>query len=218
MKKYLSTLFVGTLIVSSGTSFVFAQTTTPVSSETNTIQAQIEQIKENAQTEKEQAQSEITKVRNEAQQKMKAFKTKIQAGKNKIKAQAGVARIADREDALAKFDDAIAKLNTLKDNVNIKIGTLEASGMDVTNAKAQIAITVEKIAEAQAKVADTSTLLSGSLNELSKDNQAQLKQLVEDIQTLVKDAHLALNQAVGNLKEQMQNKIDATTTTETTNQ
>jgi len=203
MKKYLSILFVCALVLSFGTSYVFAQTD---GSATNLLDTN--SAKNTIQAEKDKIRSSVEQIRTEAKQNIENLKLKIQTGKNKVKMQTAIERITGREDVLQKFDTAIEKLSTLKDNINTKITKLEAQDLNTDTAKAEVAIADEKITEAKGKMADMSTLLSTSANELSKDDKTTLKQLAEDVQNLVKDAHLALNEAVSSLKDELQNKIN----------
>jgi len=211
MKKYLRILFVVALLLSFSP-LAFAQIDNPIDSaqnlQTKITSDTVTSTPDTTGVQSEQVKTEVEKIRDAASQKMLNFKVKIQAGKNKTKIEAGMAIISGREDALAKFDNAIAKLGILKDDVNTQIAKFELGGLKVENAKAEVDITTEKIAEAESKVADISTLFSNSASELFKDDKATLKQTAADIETLIQDAHSALNQAVLNLKEEMQNKIN----------
>ena len=177
------------------------------------IDTTINNVKEEIKTEKEKIKNQIEKIREETKQKIDDLKTKILSEKNKIKAKIEEKRITGREDALKRFDIAITKLDTLKNNVNEKITKFDTQEINTEKAKAQILIADEKIAEIKTKVSEASTLLSLSLNELTKENKTKLKQLTKDTQTLVKEAHLALNEAVKSLKEELKNKVETVKST-----
>lgn len=165
---------------------------------------------EATEIQREQIKAEIEKIREEAKQKIEALREKIRSEKNKIKAKISEARIIGREQALQRFDFAIEKLNALKDNVKAKITKLEAQGINVEKAKEQVVIAETKVVEAKIKVAEASTLLSASVNELTKENKAKLKKLTQETQALIKDAHQALNEAIKFLKSEIKNRIETT--------
>ena len=167
------------------------------------VRNQAELEKENiktAETDREQMKADIEKIREDAKQKIESLKATAQGIKNKAKATIAQARILGREEALQRFDQAIEKINALKDKVNTQIAKLDARGIDTQKAKDLVATADAKILEAKSKTAEASTLLASSTNELTKENKTKLVGLTQDIQTLINDAHGALNDATKYIK------------------
>ena len=144
--------------------------------------------------------ADIQKIRDDARQKIEDLKTSIGKIKSKAKATLAQARIMGREDSLNRFDQAIEKITTLTDKVNSQITKLEAKGLNVQIAKDMVKTAEGQIVEAKQKVADASTILSASTNELSKADKEKITQISKDTQSLINAAHQSLNDAVQYLK------------------
>ena len=158
----------------------------------------------------------VASLRIDAQLKMDNLKTKIAAEKNSITAKLELLRITMRGQALEKFDQAIERISGLDDDVNAKIADLEIKGVATIDGK-NFATTAEtSLSDAKNKITEINTLLGTSVSEITSADKTNLKTLTEDTQTLLKEAHQALSSAVKSLKNAVQTKIEAGTTTDAT--
>mgnify|MGYP001564240338 FL=1 len=66
-----------------------------------------------------------------------------------------------------------------------------------------------KLADIKTKITEANALLSNSVDELTKDNKTTLRNLTQEIQTLVNEAHRSLNDAIKLLKDTVKIKRDA---------
>lgn len=184
---------------------------------------QIEESQKSLEVKIEAKQKENENAREQAKQKMEDLKAEIKNEKDQVKAKEKEDRITGRENALEKFDNAVERISELKDRVNAAIVALEAKGVVTTDAKTFALTADTKLTNAKIKIVEAHALLVVSINELTPENKASLITLAQDIQTLIKDAHLALNNAVKSLKDAVKLKIEAdlkasanTTSTNTT--
>ncbi|HTE48523.1 MAG TPA: hypothetical protein VK675_01285 [Candidatus Paceibacterota bacterium] len=154
--------------------------------------------------------SSVTKSQREAaKQKLAVLKEQIKKEKNDVQVKIKMVRVAGRENALARLDAAVLRITNLKVKVVAEIAKLEAKGVDVSSAKNSVATAETKLTAANEKIAEINTLLSASINELVKGDKTKLRTLGQDTETLIKDAHLALIDAIKSLKEGLKAKVDA---------
>ena len=66
-----------------------------------------------------------------------------------------------------------------------------------------------KLNDAKTKIIDANALLAVSVDKLSEENKAKLKTLAKDIQSLIKEAHKALNDSIKSLKDAVKIKMKA---------
>jgi len=100
--------------------------------------------------------------------------------------------------------------------VNDQINKLNSQNIDTTEAKTLIATADTDLAEARAKTAEANAILTTSISQLSKDNKAKLQTLAQDTQTLIKEAHQSLSDAVKSLKNSFEaKKVNTSNSTET---
>ena len=140
-------------------------------------------------------------------------KTKMENLRAKIKDAAGLKRYEGRENALHRFDEQVEKITKLRDRVNGKVVEFEAKGIDVGEAKTNVATADVKTEEAKAKIAEMNSLLGTSATELTKENKTKLNTLAKEAGTLLKDAYRELNMAVKTLKEAVSASSTSTETT-----
>ena len=199
MKKYLSLLVV--------VSVVFAMA---ISLDGNIARAE-DSGNTNSSTDSDKVGggNAIKSQREAAKQKLAVLKEQIKNEKNNAQAKIKMARIAGRENALAKFDAAVLRITNLKVKVVAEIAKLETKGVDVSSAQSSVATAETKLSAANGKIAEINALLSTSINELSKADKTKLRTLGEDTETLIKNAHLALIDAIGSLKDGVKVKMDA---------
>jgi len=166
------------------------------------------------ETRREQIKTEIEKIRETAKLKMEDLKVKFQLEKNKVKAKLLEKRVSGREEALKRFDKAIERITNLKEKVNSQITKLDAKGIDTEKAKSVLATTDAKILEIKQKVAEVSTILASTTNELTKENKDKLRQLTKDTQDLIKETHATLSDAIKSLKTSVVKNPEKNTETE----
>lgn len=166
------------------------------------------EVKTQIQTQREEMRTKIQSMRMDAKTRMSAwrdsFKTERDAAKVKIKE----ARLNLREMALKRFDAAMARMTGLQGRINTHISTLEVKGVNVEDAKKFMATAETKLDAADAKTAEINALLAVSINELEVNNKAKLKTLAGEVQTLIKDAHMAMISAVKSLKDSVKIKME----------
>ena len=175
---------------------------------------------------KQEIQAEIKTRREEVKQNMKDLRDKIKEEKDTVRAKIKELRITGREKALERFDAAVERINGLKVRVDAQITKLEARGVDVINAENFVATAEIKLSDAKTKIVEANALLALSIDELGAENRTKLATLAKEVQSLIKEAHRALNDAIKSLKEAMRAKIEAeasaststSATTETTPQ
>jgi len=188
MKKYLILFVVLLMALSVNVRAVRAQ------GERNEVRAQMKE--------------RVEAMRMEAKQKMDALRVQIKGEKDAAKARIKELRITGREQALTRFDTAVERINNLKNKVDAYILTLEAKGLDTAEAKSFLATANAKLNDATAKIAEMNALLSASIDELSKENRTKLVTLAQDTQKLIREAHLALGDAVKSLKDAVRKKVE----------
>ena len=171
------------------------------------VQDNNEEAKQRIQILKEDIRNQIKSAREQAKQKMEDLKIKIREEKDKIKSEREQTRIDIRERALERFDKIVEKITNLKDRVNSQIVKFEARGVDVVNAKDFVVTAETKLNEAEAKIAEINVLLSASVGQLTAEEKTTLRTLTQDTQTLVKEAHQALIDAIKSLKDNLK-KLD----------
>ena len=164
-----------------------------------------------AQSERDEARAQmkerIETMRTEAKQKMKDLRAKIKEEKDAAKAEIKELRITGRERALVRFDVIVARINNLRNKIDARILKLGAKGLDTAEAKGFLATADAKLGDTKAKIAEMNTLLSASIDELSKENKTKLVTLAQDTQKLIREAHLALGDAVKSLKDAAKKKV-----------
>lgn len=181
------------------------------------LQRKREEIRTQVQEKRAEIQTEIETTREMAKQKMEDLRAQVKEEKNALTSRVKEERIVGREKALERFDGAIFRVNNLKERVNEHIAKLEAKGVDVTEAINFVAIAESKLGDAQVKIVEANNLLSLSIEKLTKENKTQLVTLMKDTQSLIKEAHRALIDAVKSLKESVKVEIINTTTEPSTN-
>lgn len=206
MKKYLGLFIVLLLALVVNVNAIKAEDETSSDQKTTREELQKENreqrdvIKNERRDKIEEIKKQIEATREEAKQKMEALREKIKEEKNTIKAKIKEERVIGREKALERFDKAVEKISELKDKVSAQITKLEAKGVDVTNAKAFVIIAETKLTDTKTKIAEAHILLSTSIDQLSKENKTTLRNLTQEIQTLLKESHGALIDALKSLK------------------
>lgn len=160
----------------------------------------------------EQGQGEITMerktVQNQVRENFDKLRINIKNEKDAVMARNQEMRIVGREKALERFDTAVERINNLKDKINTRIANLEAKGVVVEGAKNFIATVETKLNVIDTKIIEINTILSASINELTLENKTQLRTLAQDTQTLIKEAHQALNDAIKSLKDNLKVKLE----------
>ncbi|HAS81028.1 MAG: Borrelia P83 multi-domain protein [Candidatus Nomurabacteria bacterium GW2011_GWE1_32_28] len=190
---------------------------------TEEVRAQIEAKKEEAKQIMEQAREkmkeagekireEIQTRREEAKTKMEELRTQIGEIKDAAKAKIAEERIVGREKALERFDKVVENINELKNKVNDQITKLEIKGVDITTAENFVLTSETKLNDAKIKITEINTLLAISVDQLSDTDKTTLKEQIQNIQTLVKEAHQALNDAIKSLRENVQAQQESTAT------
>jgi uncharacterized phage infection (PIP) family protein YhgE len=154
-----------------------------------------------------QMKERVEAMRMEAKQKMNALRVQIKGEKDAAQAKIKELRITGREQALTRFDTAVERINNLRNKVDAYILTLEAKGLDTAEAKSFLTTANAKLNDATAKIAEMNALLSASINQLSKEDKTNLVTLAQDTQKLVREAHLALVDAVKSLKDIVKKKV-----------
>src|SRR3989344_3182836 len=144
-------------------------------------------------------------------QKRKDFKKEMEVKREKMKEEIQVVR----EETKQKIEDLRAKNKEEKDVAKAKIkeervvgniAKFEAKGVNVTEAKSFIIIIETKLTGVKTKITEANALLSVSIDELTKEDKIKLRTLAQDAQTLMKEAHQAINNAIKSLKESVKLK------------
>lgn len=163
--------------------------------------------------EKEKIKEAIKQSREEVKNKMEVLKEKIKEEKNKAKAKIKEERISGREQALERFDEAVKRIDDLKAKVIDQVAKMEAKQTVVPSEIKDLSTLAEsKLTTAKAKIVEVNNILASSINELSKENKTKLVALSQEIQTLIKDAHLALNNEIIGLRQILKIRIEAVKT------
>lgn len=165
-------------------------------------------VRKEMEMKREKMQEEIKMIRDASVEKMKSLREEIKKEKDAMKKKTKEARVAGREQALERFTVAVERMNSLKDRVNENIVKFEVKGVDVTDAKKFVATIETKLSEVKAKVVEANTLLSTSIEQLTKEQKTKLRTLAQEAQTLMKEAHQALNAAIKSLKDNMKEKME----------
>lgn len=163
-------------------------------------------FKKEMEVKREKMKEEIQVVREETKQKIEDLRAKIKEEKDVAKAKIKEARVVGREKVLERFNVAIERMNILKDRVVDNIAKFEAKGVNVTEAKSFIIIIETKLTGVKTKITEANALLSVSIDELTKEDKIKLRTLAQDAQTLMKEAHQAINNAIKSLKESVKLK------------
>lgn len=153
----------------------------------------------------QEAKKKREELKQELQKKQEEFRAKVEERKTELKKKLGVER-AKNIDAFfsrmaEKFEDAIKRLNDLSDRIESRLNDSEASGKDVSAARAKLAGAREKITVAQtsldgARASYTSAVQSDDF----KGAFARVRTVVSGVKEKVKDAHAALVDVVTSLK------------------
>ena len=202
MKKYFNVFLIAAFALLISASVASAETTSvkkaekPEPAKTGKLQTLKQEVKEV----KETVKADIEKIRTEAKVKMQALRSDIANEKDEAKAKIKNDRLVGRAKALDRFDQIIAQVTNLKDRLNARIAKIDATGTDTSAAKAFVATAQTKLDDAKAKVVEIDTLLTNSIDQISKNDKTKLKTLTQEAQSLVKDAHNALKDAVKSLK------------------
>ncbi len=160
-----------------------------------------------SRAEEDSATGDLRVQREEAKKKMEAMRATLKTEKDAAKAKIAETRIEGREKALERFDGAVLRMKNLKDRVNAEITKLTAKGVNVTVAKALVVTAETKLAAATVKIAEANALLALSTEKLSKENKTKLMTLAKETQSLIKEAHEALNDAIKSLKTETRIKL-----------
>lgn len=218
MKKYINLLIIWTLVFSLLGSFKIVQAVENSDMPDQNLEQEGKEVKdtskEEIKSEKEDAKSNMEALREVAKQKMEELKNKVKEEKNKTKAKIKEERITGREKALERFDKAVEKMSELKNKVSVQIIKLELKSINTADAKSFIATAETKLNEAKIKIIEVNTLLAGSINQLSTEEKVKLLTLTTDIQSLIKETHQALNDAVKSLKDAVKVKLESLKTEE----
>lgn len=166
------------------------------------------EVKTEIQTQREAMRTKIQAMRMDAKTRMSAWRESFKTEKDAARVKIKEARLNLREMALKRFDAAMARMTGLKGRINTHISNLEVKGVNVDDAKKFMATAETKLDAADAKTAEINALLAVSIDELGADNKAKLKTLAGEIQTLIKDAHLAMISAVKSLKDSVKIKME----------
>ena len=146
--------------------------------------------------------------REEMKQKIEGLRAKIKDERDTAKARIKEVRITGRENSLQRFDFALERIINLKERINNQIIKLKEKGINVTNAKNFLEIANTKLDGAEEKITEINKLLTASIDELTLENKTKLRTLAMETQTLLKDAHLALNDSIKSLKDEVKVKLE----------
>ncbi len=146
--------------------------------------------------------------REEVKNKLDTLKAKIGEEKDAAKAKIKEARVMGREQALERFDVALARMTGLKDKINTVIDKLSAKGVATTTAEGLTATAETKLGVITDKVAQIDALLTGSIDQLTPEDKTKLRTLAQETQTLIKEVHATLIDAIKSLKDEVKAKIE----------
>jgi len=225
-KKIIYTFFISAFMFTLSTSFVLAEYDTskeeavPVptlyDSKTNSDVLETEEIRrENKirafKMERVEVKEKIETLREEAKQKMEDLKEKAKEVKDKTKAKIQEERLMGREQAIERFDNAVNRVEDLKYKVLTQVSKMEVKGMIIPNTTKDLSVLAEaKLSDAKIKIAEINTILASSTNTLTKENKAELNRLTQETQTLIREAHVILNDEIMELRKILKEKIQST--------
>jgi hypothetical protein len=110
-------------------------------------------------------------------------------------------KIAGHLEAMfTRFDGVIAKLTALTDRIETRIETLEADGVDVTEATASLEDAKTSIATAETVIEETNETIKAAIDNEEEISREGLRDLVQEAKAAIKTAHGALVDVVQLLK------------------
>ncbi len=203
MKKYKKlTILLSLAIAFVGSPLVYAEELPSVNPKNNDIKINFGLLtKEN----REKINAERKAMQEKTKAKMAEFREAIKNEKDIIKAKLEEERISSREKVIQKLDKSIETLNTINTKVIAYINKIGDSGLNVTKAK-ELELNAEaKLDQAKKNTTEISAILTANMGELSDQNKAKLKILVEDTKNLIKDSQEALVESIQILREAVKN-------------
>src|SRR3989344_6361258 len=184
MKKFLGLFIVLVMAFTWNAPSVFAEDDGLPSDD---FKVKREEVREEMKLKREEMKKEWEAKREEAKTKMEALRESVKAEKDEARAKIKEARVAGREKALERFDNAVERMNNLKERVNAQIEKLTAKGIDTEAAEGFVATAETKLGLAKEKIAEATTLLATSIDQLTAQNKTKLRTLAQETQTLLKE-------------------------------
>lgn len=210
MKKYISPMIIASLILSFfSVSLVQAEDAKiNVNSKTSDVKLEDKNAREQMQAERyifkakmeserksfmQSLQSERTAFMAELKSKKEEFKSANQTRKEEFRANAEI-MIGE------KFDVAVIRLENIQTRVGNVIEKLKTDGKDTVSISESLQLSIQKLTEAKAKIAEIKTMIPDSGVKVTADVFEKIKLSARDAKNLLKESKEYLRQTINEIK------------------
>ncbi len=186
-------------------------TGTKVKAEKETYRTEAEakriQLKAEMQVNQDKIQKEREESRLEIQDKKAELKTQLEKKRNNQ-----LEQIKMR--AVKKITAAIARLKNMQTRLESRIAKLDIAKVDTVSAKASLALSKQKLADAKVAIEAVKTI-TVTADMKTSEKVAKVKEAAKKVEVLLKESHQALVEAIASLKAnkdamRMEAKTDTT--------